>query len=548
MNFFLREAWNEFRAGLRGGVLPLIYVVLTGYILIVMTSAENLQKMGAIDIPRNAPAMVYLMTSGDAFFLFFAWAWIFAQPIVRDRKFQLQEIVLSSPISLNRLLFARYTGALGIALLLGTSQILGFLLAPVLEFMGAVPAGSVAPAPWSAFGWASLVFTLPLAAGSGALYFVAALRTRSVGGPFAVAALLMAFWMVAMIVFKEGHADPFLVTLLDPSGFAEAEHQVVDQWTPHEKSTALLALTPALLWNRLIWGLFPLALLAFSIVRATRESLTLERGERYRPLRTISTRRPAASLHGVHVGFINDPSWWRAMASESLWQVRQIVTRRVLWIAVGFLVLLAVAAGFAHGVNHAYGPMVARAEYVSPVLLRTFYLIIVFMVAALVGLTARRDEQPGLSEMFDAAPAPGSIRLVGRSVAALIIAVTCSLIPAIGAIITGLIFTKGTSFLLPILHQRTVLLPAILELAAITLLLHAVIRRSGTAHAASILAAFIMVVNFEVGLVNYPPHQIGRGVQIAVSGLTGFAPWAEKLLAGNAFKLALIVALLGLAA
>ena len=254
MSFFLREAWNEFRAGLRGGVLPLIYVVLTGYILIVMTNAEQLQQMGAIDIPRNAPGLVYLMTSGDAFFLFFAWAWIFAQPILRDRKAHLDEIVLAAPPSLRQLLAARYVGALGVALAVGTSQILGFLLAPVLEFMGAVPAGSVAPAPWMAFGWAALIFTLPLAAGAGALYFIAALRTRGVGGPFAVAALLMAFWMVSMIVFKEGHADPFLVTVLDPSGFAEAEHQVVDQWTPHEKSTALLALTPGLLCNRLIWG------------------------------------------------------------------------------------------------------------------------------------------------------------------------------------------------------------------------------------------------------------------------------------------------------
>ncbi|NCD26993.1 MAG: ABC transporter permease, partial [Deltaproteobacteria bacterium] len=121
MNFFLREAWNEFRAGLRGGVLPLIYVVLTGYILIVMTSADNLQKMGAIDIPRNAPGLVYLMTSGDAFFLFFAWAWIFAQPIVRDRNSHLDEIVLAAPLSLWRLLAARYVGALGVALVIGTS-------------------------------------------------------------------------------------------------------------------------------------------------------------------------------------------------------------------------------------------------------------------------------------------------------------------------------------------------------------------------------------------------------------------------------------------
>ncbi|MBW7902529.1 MAG: ABC transporter permease [Rhodocyclaceae bacterium] len=551
MSFFLREAWHEFRAGIKGGVLPLIYVVLTGYILLVMTSADNLRSMGAVDIPRNAPGLVYLMTSGDAFFLFFAWAWVFAQPIVRDRSAQLHEIVLAAPLSLRQLLAARYVGALGVALLLGTSQIVGFLAAPLLEAVGAVPPGSVAAAPWAAFGWAFLIFTLPLAAGAGALYFIAALRSRSVGGAFAVAAALMAFWMVAMIVFKEGHADPFLVTVLDPSGFAEAEHQVVDQWTPHEKSTALLALTPALQLNRLLWGLLPIALLALFVARTTRESLLHGRGEK-------SEKSPAAPAAGggkqtaasgaTLPGPIAGSSWLRAAAAEARWQARQILNRRSLWVALALLVLLAVAAAFVHGIQHAYGPMVARAEYIAPVLSRTFYLIVVFMVAAMVGMAARRDEQPGLSEMFDAAPAPNSVRLAGRSVAALVVGVVCVSIPALGTVLAGLLTTPHGTVLQPVVHLMTVLLPAILEMAAITLLLHALIRHPGTAHAAAILVAFIMVVNFEVGLVTYPPYQIGKGAGIAVSGLTGFAPWSEKLLASDLFKLSLIAVLVALAA
>ena len=548
MNFFLREAWHEFRAGLKGGVLPLIYVVLTGYILIVLTSADNLRNMGAVDIPRNAPAMIYLMTSGDAFFLFFAWAWVFAQPIVRDRKAQLHEVVLAAPVSLRHLLAARYAGALGVASLLGTSQTLGFLLAPLLEIIGAVPSGSVAPAPWLAFGWAALIFTLPLAAGAGALYFIATMRTRNVVGAFATAALLMAFWMVAMIVFKEGHADPFLVTVLDPSGFAEVEHQVVDHWTPHEKSSALLTLTPALLWNRAIWCLLPLGLLVCFVMKARRESLVLGRGEKT-SLRCRSDRGDAAVVSSAALpGPVAKTSWLCAVVAESFWQARRIVACRSLWAALALLVLLAVAAAFVHGIGHAYGPMVARAEYISPVLLRTFYLIVVFMVAAMVGVAARRDEQPGLVEMLDAAPAPNSVRLAGRAVAVLVVGIVCVSIPAAGTVVAGLLTTPESRLLLPVAHQMSILMPAILELAAITLLLHALIRHPGTAHAASILAAFILVVNFEVGLVNYPPYQVGRGVGVALSGLTGFSPWTEKILVGDGFKLSLIAILLALAA
>ena len=550
MRFVLTEAWHEFRAGLRGGVLPLIFLVLTGYILVVMTSADNLRDLGAVDVPRNAPGLVYLMTSGDAFFLLFAWAWVFAQPVLRDRGVQLHEVVLAAPVSLRGLLLARYLGALGVALVLGSSQVLGFLLAPLLEALGAVPAGSVAAAPWQAFGWAALLFTLPLAAGSGALYFATALKTRSLGGAFAVAAALMACWMVAMIVFKEGHANPVLATLLDPSGFGEAERQVVHHWTPQQKSSALLELTEPLLWNRLLWGVLPLAVLAWAITRARREALVLEAAPRAKPAPGAGKthRQASARVTPAAFGPIAAVSWLHATAAEAGWQLRRVAGRRPLWVALALLSLLAVAAGFVHGVQHAYGPMVPRPEFISPVLLRTFYLIVVFMVAALVGLAARRDEVAGMAEMFDAAPAPDGVRVVGRAVAAALVCLLAVLVPALGAVLTGLLMAPGASLLQPVLHLLAVLLPAIAELGAITLLLHALIRHAGTAHAAAMLAAFVAVVNFEVGLVNYPPYQVGRGVAIAVSGLTGLAPWAEKIAASAAFKFALVLLLLALAA
>ncbi len=550
MNFFLREAWHEMRCGLRGGVIPLVYVALTGYLLMVITSADNLRSLGAVDVPRNAPALVYLMTAGMAFFLFFAWAWVFAQPVVRDRHAQLHELVLSAPRSLRQLLLARYLGALGVALVLGTAQFLGFWLAPALETMGAIPPGSVATTPWLAFGWAWLVFTLPLAAGCGALYYTVALYTRSVAGPFAVSAVLMGFWMVAMIVLKEGHADPFITALVDPSGFAEAERQVIDRWTPHDKRTAFIALTPGLLLGRLAWSVLPVLVMTVCLLRLRRESL-LHGQPRKRARRVDSPPTSGGAMEVMPAplpGPVGALNWWHAARTEALWQVRLLLGRRSLWIAFILLTLLAAGAAFVHGVQHGYGPMLARTEFISPMLVRHFYLIIVFMSAAMIGLAARRDLQAGLRDMFDAAAAPDAVRLAGRTCAALVVALLCVSIPAGGASLVGWAMGVETDRWLPFAHQMSILLPAILELAAVTLLLHTLIGHAGTAHAASMLAAFIMVVNFEVGLVSYPPYQIGRGVHIALSGLTGLAPWLEKIALGNAFKLGLVLVLLALAA
>ncbi|RFA28585.1 ABC transporter permease [Alkalilimnicola ehrlichii] len=549
MSFFWREALAEFRSGLRGGIVPLIYIGLVGYLLIWLTDAEYLRDMGAVDIPRNAPGLVYLMTSGASFFLFFAWAWVFAQAIVRDRSAQLHEVVLAAPIPLRRWLLARYVGALGVALVLGSSQVAGFLLAPGLEWIGALPAGSVGATPWLAFAWSALIFTLPLALGAGALYTVAAIHTRSVAGPFAVAAFLMLCWMVAMIVFKGNHADQAIATLLDPSGFAEAEYQV-ENWTPREKTTALLELTPALLANRLLWVLLPLALFAVVLARITREKLSLERAPRRRTKPAAGKPQAVPAPTRVALRPIDSrPRWGRAVAAEAAWQIKQTLNRRWFWLSIVLLVVLAVGGAFVHVVQHAYGPLVPRTELVTPLLTTMFYLIIAFVVAALAGVTLRRDHQPGFGEMFDATPAPAGARLVGAVAAVAAVTLVLALIPGLGAIVTAALAAPDSlSVLTPLLHQIAVLAPGLLELAAVSLLLHALIRRPGPAYAASILAAFIMIVNHETGLVPYPPYQIGLPVVVSLSGLAGLAPWLDKLLISNGFKLALVVLLIACAA
>lgn len=547
MSVLFREAWNEFRCGLKSGVVSLIYVVLVGYLLLFLNRADYLRNMGAVDVPRNAPALVYLMISGSAFFLYFAWAWVFAQPILRDREAGLHEVVLAAPVSLRQLLAGRFLGALGIALVLGSSQIVGFLVAPLLEWLGVVPPHSFAAVPWLAFGWASLLFLVPLALGSGSLYFIATLRRRSLSGPFAVAALLMAFWMLAMVILKEGHVNPAVVTLLDPSGYAEVEHQVIDNWTPQQKRGALLTLTPPLLWNRLLWGGLPLGLLLAALWRVRGEQLVLEH-----QAASSSRQRFAKTNHppmGAPPGPVAVPCWWRAAWGEAGWQLRQLFGRRWMFWTLVLLLLLGVAGGFVHVVQHAYGPLVPRPELVTPLLSRTFYVIIVFMLAGLVGVAARRDEQPGLLEMLDAAPAPPQVRMVGRVMAALAVTLVLAVTPALsGMLVTAWVAPGSLRLLLPLFYQLTVLAPALLEIAALTILLHALIRRPGPAYAASVLAAFIAIVNQEVELVTYPPLQFGLRVPVGLSGATGWLPWLEKILLSGGFKLALALMLLCLAA
>ncbi|KYG09926.1 hypothetical protein BE21_15220 [Sorangium cellulosum] len=532
------EAWHELRAGLRTSLVPLMFVGLVGYLFIMLSSAEYLRDMGGADVARNSPHVVFQMTSGQSFWLIFAWAWVFAQVVTRDRAAGLHELVLSAPVSLRGLILSRYVGAIGLACILGSSSSIGFLLVPALAAIGVFPPEAVGPTPVLAIASSWALFVVPSAIGLGALYLTAALRTRSTAGPFAVAAVVILIWMVAMIVLREGDLHTDIATVVDVSGFGEAEAQT-KRWTPHEKATAQLAMTAPLVINRLLWTLIPLAILAFALVRQRREALVLERAGKPSSSREESFRGTAPVTAALPP--ITTPSWLRATLSEARWHLALTIRGWAFRVAVALWTLMNVAGAFYHVIGHAEGPLVPRPALLAPFLIRLCYVFSVFAVAGFVGSLARRDQQSGFNEMIDATPAPLGTRVIGRAVAALALTLVMALTPTLSAwIVTGLTIPASFEPWDALLVNALVAAPALLELGAITFLVHALVRSSGTAYAASMLVAFIALVNHEIDIVSYPPAQVGIPVHVALSELAGWSPWIVTVLEMGILKLSCV--------
>lgn len=546
MNTFalmMREAWVELRAGLRSGIVLLVFLGLAGYLLMSLTNAEYVQKMGGSDIPRNAPSLIYLMACGCMFFLFFAWAWVFAQPALRDRKAQLEEVLLALPVSLPALLWGRFVGAAVVGALLASSLIVGFLLSPVLAWLGWVPAGSIGAPAWSALGFAWVALLLPLSTGIGALYFLLALRSRGLGAPFALAAALMVLWMFAVVVLKGGDINPLLAASLDPSLFTFALAQV-ETWSAAQKAQALLALTPGFWFNRLLWCALPLLLLAWTLACTTRQGLM---GRRSGALLAEAPMRQAAGL--ALLGPVSVSRWSQALWYETRWQLRQVFARKAWWLVVALLLAMGVLSGLVHGVWHARGPMVPRADLTVPLLSSASFLVIAFIVAAMVGLICRRDVVQGLGAMLDATPAPVWLRLFGQVLCVVVSTLLLALVPGIASLVIGAVVAPQSlapGFVLT--YQLLVFAPPLLELALLTVLVHAAVRRSGLAYAASMLLTFFLVLNHELGLVSYPPFEVAIAPHVALSALTGWTSWLPYLTTLLSWKLAGCLVLAGLAA
>ena len=549
LRFVAAEAWHEMRAACRGPLIPIVFPALIGYVILVVLNADYMRAMGGTNVPRNSPHVVYLMLCGQAIWLLFAWAWLFGQAVLRDRTARLHEVVLAAPISLPALLVGRYLGVLVVACLLVLATGVGFLTVPLLGAVGLVPPEAVGPQPFFAIGHSLLVLSLPSAAGSGALFLCAAIRTRGLAGPFAVATVVMLVWMVAMVLLRGGDANPALATFIDPSGFSEVEEQTVHLWTPREKTVGVLELTPLLVANRILWSVPPLILLAVVLWRVRREPLAVESAPA--AARRERAAAPAAAAHGVSgaaLGVPAAPSWVRAAWNEMAWHLRLALRGWGTPLALFILVVAGVAGSFVNIVMHADGPFLARPALLGPLIIEFFYLSIVFMVAGFVGVMARRDARPGYGEIADASPAPLGSRVAGLSLAAAAVTVLFSVAPALSVWILSLLAVpEAFSLLDPLLSFGLVLAPSLLEVCALVLLAHALLRHAGAAHAVGIICAFIVVVNSEVGVTTYPPALVGIPPRVTLSEFIGWAPWLGHVLTADLFKLALAAAVVALA-
>ena len=138
--------------------------------------------------------------------------------------------------------------------------------------------------------------------------------------------------------------------------------------------------------------------------------------------------------------------------------------------------------------------------------------------------------------------------MAGRALAAAAVTVVFGLTPVLAVwIVTVFATPDAFSLLDPTLYFGLLLAPPMLELCALVLLAHALIRHTGAAHAVGVICAFFIVVNHELGVTSYPPAEVGVPPSITLSEFSGWAPWLGYVLTADLFKLAVAAAIVALA-
>ena len=544
LKFLLRTSWIEFRAGVSSGIVTFTFVGLSLYLALTLLNAEYMQQLGATDVTRNAATVIYLMVTGFMFFLFFAYAWIFAQPVLRDRNANLHEIMLTMPVNMNTLLWGRFIGATMTGTVLGCSVLFGFTIAPVLESAGWLPAGSFSDTPWDLYAFSLLWLIIPTCAGIGAIYMMMTLLTRSLAGPMGAAVFLILLWMLSAAILVEGDISPVAASILDPSMFSLALAET-DAWTPVQKQSEFLPLSDIFLINRALWGLLPVSLLAVALLRVSREHLISANDKKSAPPKqSLKSNTPAM---GSALSISPSQNWLLAFFYECRWQLQQVLGNRVIWAAMLVLLCVGISNTFIHVIWHPEGPLLPDPGMTQSALGKSLHLVIFFIIAGVVGIMCRRDHVTGIDDMLDGLSTPSILRTGARAVAVVLITTLLTITPAFSAIIVTLSTDPhylNISYAFGV--QLLVILPTQIECAFVIFLVHAAIRRTGLAYGASMFVVCILIANHELELINYPPFELGIPARITFSSLTGWEPWLNYAVLLGAFKWMLCLLLFGI--
>jgi ABC-type transport system involved in multi-copper enzyme maturation permease subunit len=348
----------------------------------------------------------------------FAMAVFCANAVVRDREYQLEEIVFSTSVGKFPYLFGRFAGSFLAAFTAFSASALGMMTAALMPFQDQARIGSFSVVPYL---WALLVLVLPGMLVAGVTLFGIATLTRSMIASVVGAVAIYVFYFIAaaftnsplMAGSNPGAANASAAALLDPFGLSAFFDQT-RYWTPIARNTRLISLTGTFLLNRILW-------LTFSVVAWTllyrRFSFRLLNEPKRMAADTIGDSAPASAYEPVAVS-LTPRTQWRSFLAATTLEVRTVlrsipfILLTLLWTALAFAEIVADVAGGEYGA--AFYP---SAGFILGTLRQPFSLVASIIIIYYGAEIVWRERAAGIAEMLNATPAANAVFVFSKWIA-----------------------------------------------------------------------------------------------------------------------------------
>lgn len=270
--------------------------------------------------------------------LVFAMMFLVDHSILREKKYGMEGLIFSAPLSKKDFFLVRWLGIQGVTFVLILFALAGFYLGIYFSDLD--------PERYGPFSFQSnlsvlVILLVPSTLICGSIIFCAGLLSKNSIAIYASAVFIYVLYIICSIYFNspllanttpKSSEDLYWAALLDPFGLS-AFFEQTNYWTPFEKNTRSISFSGLLVWNRIFWffGITGLAIGTYFKLNLREESKEktkfkksdIDIGERHSEALPLINQtqnlflKPFGSLLGLDLQFIFKN--WAFWAIVGLW-------------------------------------------------------------------------------------------------------------------------------------------------------------------------------------------------------------------------------------
>jgi ABC-2 type transport system permease protein len=358
----------------------------------IATVSMGLQMAGHVHInsPYNITDQILMMSMLGIFMA----AVFVGDTATRDTLFRMDGFVLSSQVKKFDLLWGRLLGSYGFCLATFAVVPLAILLGTLWPGIDAEVLGETRLMPYV---WSFVVFVIPNFLFSSVIFYILALRLRSMMGVYLGA--------VAFFVLYELSSDllnvldlRYLSVLLDPFGIS-AFNETTQYWTAAQRNSQVVSMQGSVLSNRLFWLFVSVALMV-----ANQYYFDIRQPAKLKPTRKLKESEPIAPSGGLDyrttvAQLTSFTAERKRFITRTKFEMARVV-KSIPFLVLCFLPLLSLLSVEISGANGVVGWPLTRemVDRIGNVFFPTLLIIITYYGAEIVW----HEQQLGIADIIDA--------------------------------------------------------------------------------------------------------------------------------------------------
>jgi hypothetical protein len=403
-HFFFTELKYTFKQ-------PMIYIFagLLGLLVFFAVVSDNVSIGGSVgNVYRNSPHIIAVYTGVMTIFGLIIAAAFFNNAALRDYQNSFNEILFSTPIKKSGYFFGRFFGAL----ILSTIPMLGVFLGILIGSALAPTFGWIEADRFGEFYLSSFVnnyffIILPNMFFAGAIIFAFANIWKSTVISFVGALAVIVAYIISGTLMSDIENES-MGALLDTFGIRTYSF-MSKYYTPIEKNTIGLQLTPILLYNRLIWlGLGTIILVSSYFSFSFQQKNKKVQAEK----KVKEIKREPFVLPKVSINFSSATSLkqFQSFFYINFLSIIKSTTFKILIIFSLLLLISNLVGGFEYFGLQSYPVTYKMLDVISSVSGLFTIIIVVFFSGELIW----RDKENNINEVIDATPHQSFISLIAK--------------------------------------------------------------------------------------------------------------------------------------